>query len=235
MNKSSHSANPKFSLSCGNGKVELPLLKQPPPLLAHLLFDEDIVSRKFRQQIRIYNMMFAFTSPGAKLDNRFNNGGGPLTLRIQGQSCHHIGSLIPPEGQPPKFAQLYIFDTDNEVHNRMQGLRNTKNIDQVIVQQLSGMLYKHNPHAKSFQMAKHWLLNSDTQNLKLGLISNRSTDGRVYNQPTVSEVVALIVGDLDTAEMRDIIMQTKGGELQRINVLHASYLAYQYPLIFSCR
>ncbi|CAK8534588.1 unnamed protein product [Lathyrus sativus] len=26
-------------------------------------------------------------------------------------------------------------------------------------------------------------------------------------------------------------MQTKGGELQRINELHASYLAYQYPLI----
>ncbi|CAK8563300.1 unnamed protein product [Lathyrus sativus] len=98
MNKSSHSANPKFSLCCGNGKVELPLLKQPPPLLAHLLFDEDIVSRKFQQQIRIYNMMFSFTSPGAKLDNRFNNGGGPPTLQIQGQSCHRIGSLLPPEG-----------------------------------------------------------------------------------------------------------------------------------------
>ncbi|KAI5411088.1 hypothetical protein KIW84_056291 [Lathyrus oleraceus] len=30
MNKSCHSANPKFNLCCGNGKVELPLLKQPP-------------------------------------------------------------------------------------------------------------------------------------------------------------------------------------------------------------
>ncbi|CAK8570203.1 unnamed protein product [Lathyrus sativus] len=94
------------------------------------------------------------------------------------------------------------------------------------------MLYEHNPHAKSFKMAKHWLLNSNTQNLKLRLISNRSTDGRVYNQPTISEVAALIVGDLDTTEIRDIIMQTKGGELQRTNELHASYLAYQYPLIF---
>ncbi|CAK8542455.1 unnamed protein product [Lathyrus sativus] len=79
-------------------------------------------------------MMFAFTSPDAKLDNRFNNGGGPPTLRIQGQSCHQIGILLPPEGQPPKFAQLYIYDTENEVHNRMQGLRDTKNIDPLIVQ-----------------------------------------------------------------------------------------------------
>ena len=75
------------------------------------------------------------------------------------------------------------------------------------------MLYEHNPHAKSFQMAKQWLFNSNTQNLKLRLISDRTTDGRIYNQPTVSEVAALVVGDLDTAEQRDIIMQTRGGEL----------------------
>ncbi|XP_058726583.1 uncharacterized protein LOC131597942 [Vicia villosa] len=94
------------------------------------------------------------------------------------------------------------------------------------------MLYQCNPHAKIFQMARQWLNNGDSQNLKLRLISDRSTDGRVYNQPTVSEVAALVVGDIDTAEMRDIIMQTKGGRLQRINELHASYMAFQYPLIF---
>ncbi|KAI5406448.1 hypothetical protein KIW84_052976 [Lathyrus oleraceus] len=107
------------SIARNNGKVELSLLKQPPDLLSRLLFDDDnIFSRKFQQQIRISNMMFAFTSPGAKLDNSFNKGGGPPTLWIQGQSCHRIGSLLPPESQPPKFAQLYIFNTDNEVQNR---------------------------------------------------------------------------------------------------------------------
>lgn len=68
-------------------------------------------------------MMFAFTSPGAKVDNKYNNGCGPPTVRIQGQNCHRIGSLLPPEGQKPKFAQLYIYDTENEVENRMDGLR----------------------------------------------------------------------------------------------------------------
>ncbi|KAI5444617.1 hypothetical protein KIW84_013038 [Lathyrus oleraceus] len=72
----------------------------------------------------------------------------------------------------------------------------------------------------------------DTQNLKLRLIFDRTTNGRIYNQPTVSKVTGLVVGDIDTTEMRDIIMQTKGGQLQRINELHTSYLAYQYPLIF---
>ncbi|XP_058746408.1 uncharacterized protein LOC131619316 [Vicia villosa] len=200
MHKSSHAANPKFMLCCGNGKVELPLLEQPPKLLAKLLFDNDnLDSRKFQHQIRVYNMMFAFTSPGAKLNNRFNNGCGPPTIRIRGQTCHRIGSLLPPQGQKPKFAQLYIYDTENEVHHRMQGLRNSKNIDEMVVQQLSDMLYECNPHAKSFQMARQWLDNGESQNLKLRLISNRSTDGRVYYKPTVSEVAALVVGDIDIA------------------------------------
>ncbi|XP_058741275.1 uncharacterized protein LOC131613643 [Vicia villosa] len=44
--------------------------------------------------------------------------------------------------------------------------------------------------------------------LKLKLIYDRPQDGRVYNMPTISEVDALIVGDIDTAEQRDIIMDT---------------------------
>jgi hypothetical protein len=124
MNKCHDAANPKFTLCCRKGKVQLPLLKQPPKVLQDLLFDNDSVeSKKFQQQIRTYNMMFAFTSPGAKLDNRFNNGRGPPNIRIQGQACHIIGSMLPMPGQAPKFAQLYIYDTENEIQNRMQGIR----------------------------------------------------------------------------------------------------------------
>lgn len=69
-------------------------------------------------------------------------------------------------------------------------------------------------------------------NLKLRLIANRATDGRVYNQPTIFEVAALIVGDVDTAKERDIIMQRQGGTSKLIDEFHESYLAYQYPFIF---
>ena len=85
MLKHRHGTNPKFSLWCGNGKVQLPLLQTPPPLLQHLLLDNNSIdSGKFQQNIQIYNMMFAFTSPGAKLDDSINDGRGPLTIRIQG-------------------------------------------------------------------------------------------------------------------------------------------------------
>jgi hypothetical protein len=67
------------------------------------------------------------------------------------------------------------------------------------------MLDQHNVHAKSFRMARDVIRNTDVQDLKLKLISERKSDGRIYNQPTVSEVAALIVGDVDEAEERDII------------------------------
>jgi hypothetical protein len=81
-------------------------------------------------------------------------------------------------------------------------------------------------------MARDKINEGHIQDLKLRLIADRKTDGRIYNQPTVSEVSALIVGDIDEADERDIIIQSQGGQLQRIDEFHASYLAYQYPLIF---
>lgn len=94
------------------------------------------------------------------------------------------------------------------------------------------MLYEHNVHAQSFRMARDRLCEEGVSDLKLRLISERRNDGRIYNQPTVSEVAALIVGDVDTAEKRDIIVQKQCGELQRIDEYHTSYLGYQYPLLF---
>ncbi|XP_045792199.1 uncharacterized protein LOC123886981 [Trifolium pratense] len=232
-NKRKDSITPQFQLCCHGGKAQLPLLDQPPELLQHLLFNyHSADSKNYQAHTRIYNSMFAFTSPGMKLDERKRIGKGPPTLRIQGQVCHRIGSMLPVEGQPPKFAQLYIYDTENEIKNRMQNFSNIKDLDANIVHKLKVMLDEHNVHARSFRMAKQTLQNNFFQDLKFKLISERTTDGRIYNKPTVSEVAALIVGDIDSAAERDIIMHKRSGQLKRINEFHPAYLAYQYPLIF---
>ena len=45
---------------------------------------------------------------------------------------------------------------------------------------------------------------------------------------------ALIVGDIGQYEDgRAIIIHNQTGKLQRINKLHLSYMALQYPLLFS--
>jgi hypothetical protein len=120
--KSKSTATPLFQLCCGNGKVQLPLLRQPPPVLQHLLFDHQSEDTKnFQQNTRMYNSMFSFSSPGMKFDDNFTKGRGPPTMRIQGQTCHRIGSMLPPDGELPKYAQLYIYDTENEIQNRIKG------------------------------------------------------------------------------------------------------------------
>jgi hypothetical protein len=94
------------------------------------------------------------------------------------------------------------------------------------------MLDDYNVHTQSFRIARDRLMQNDVADVKLQLFSERKTDGRIYNKPTVDEVAALIVGDVDSAEQRDIIIETQSGELQRINEFHPSYLSYQYPFIF---
>jgi hypothetical protein len=93
-------------------------------MLENLLFDQTSPhSKLFQQNIRIYNAMFSFTSPGMQIDKGITRGRGPPTIRIQGQTCHRIGSMLPVIGQKPKYAQLYIYDTENEIDNRMDGFR----------------------------------------------------------------------------------------------------------------
>lgn len=92
--------------------------RKPPDILANLLrFDGDTRSKRFLKQIRSYNSLFAFTSLGATVDRTINNGTSPYVFKINGVVHHRIGTLLPHHGTRPKFAQLYIYDTDHEPQN----------------------------------------------------------------------------------------------------------------------
>lgn len=121
--KGRRSTNPEFSLCCMRGKVHLPMLKKPPQLLLNLLSNKDSRSRQFKENIRAYNSLFSFTSIGGKVEAGINDGNGPPQFILSGQNFHRIGSLLPSEGAAPKFAQLYIYDTQNEVGNRLKHFR----------------------------------------------------------------------------------------------------------------
>lgn len=49
--------------------------------------------------------------------------------------------------------------------------------------------------------------------------------------PTASEVAGIIFGDIDSSfDERDIVVETRTGQLQRISELHPSYLPLLFPL-----
>lgn len=95
------------------------MIKKPPKLLLSLLHGTEPRSKHYQENIRAYNSMFAFTSLGGKVFSKINNGNGPPQFILSGQNYHRIGSLLPEPGNAPKFAQLYIYDTKNEIQNRI--------------------------------------------------------------------------------------------------------------------
>jgi len=115
--------NETFSLCCGYGKVELPPFKQAQENYKHLFRCEDSKGKFFMNNIRRYNSMFSFTSMGGKVDTSINRGKGPFIYRLSGQNFHAMGSLLPTDGSKPKFSQLYIYDTENEISNRQCSFR----------------------------------------------------------------------------------------------------------------
>lgn len=114
---------PKFSMCCSHGRVSLFGYSEPPEILSQLYFGSDERSRCFQTNIRSFNSMFSFTSMGGNIDRHVNNGHGPPIFIMNGENYHQIGSLLPHSGVSPKFAQLYIYDTDNEIVNRMSSIR----------------------------------------------------------------------------------------------------------------
>lgn len=108
--------SPTFTICCQQGRVKLPPMRKAPPYL------EDLVDNNpsFRRLIRVYNSVLAFTSIGAK---SITSGNGPPGFSIQGQKLpsHRVTA-------PTSFLQMYIYDTENEVANRINtmGRRNTQ-------------------------------------------------------------------------------------------------------------
>ena len=109
----------KFGICCNHGKVVLPEHENPPSLLRYLLSQNSTQAREFRLHIRQYNSALAFTSVGFKPDMAVMDSHGIYTFRINGELHHLSGSLLPSEGQEPRYAQLYIHDPSSALQQRV--------------------------------------------------------------------------------------------------------------------
>lgn len=106
------------------------------------------------ENIRAYNQMFAMTSLGAEIDNSINMGRGPYVFKILGQLYHRVGSLCPEQNARPQFLLLYIYDTENEVSNRLETFqRSSHDLRADIVENLIEILDQHNELVQLFRTA----------------------------------------------------------------------------------
>lgn len=92
-------------------------------MLYDLFFGDQRSSKHLQENIRSFNSMFCFTSMGGYIDKSVNTSSTPPVFRLHGQNYHRIGSLLPSDSQTPKFSQLYIYDKENEISNRITVIR----------------------------------------------------------------------------------------------------------------
>ncbi|PWA48215.1 hypothetical protein CTI12_AA493330 [Artemisia annua] len=218
-----------FSICCMNGTIKLDRMIDPPEELLRLFKSDDKRSKFFQHDIRKFNMMFSFTSMGGNVDRDINKGGGPFIFRISGQNYHLHGTVLPRDEEIPKFAQLYIVDTCNEISNRYAALssknedspKEVKEIDRSIAVQIKEILNSYNALVKDYRAIGEQIDSNNASTVKIRLISRKESDadknkeklGKNYDLPTANEVAAIVVGDIDgSIDKRDIIVQAKNGE-----------------------
>ncbi|XP_062014061.1 uncharacterized protein LOC133730499 [Rosa rugosa] len=219
---------PIYTKCCQEGRIKLEASLPTPPFLEHLLDPNN--GRHFRENIRAYNSMFAFTSMGAKIDETINDGSGPYIFKISGQVHHLMGSLLPIEGESPKFAQLYIYDTHNEVANRLHAI---EGLNPEIVGDLIKMFDEVNELVRFFRNVRNKYDDHSLRSLNLTILDHEENREKQYEQPTCDEVAGLVVGDIGLYDLdKDIIAETHDGRLERISKIHPKYMSLQYPILF---
>ncbi|KAM0864416.1 hypothetical protein ACQ4PT_043941 [Festuca glaucescens] len=109
---------------------------------------------------RHYNSLFAFTSMGADIDKTINSGGAPYVFKMSGSVFHRMGSLLPHGDESPKFAQLYMIDSADQLQRRLDlfgqedvagETGSTETADPLIVRELTDMLNQHNHLLEQFR------------------------------------------------------------------------------------
>nr|GMD66909.1 uncharacterized protein LOC109176597 [Ipomoea batatas] len=211
---------------CCKGEVVLVANGMPPTLKA-LYTSPDKSYNNFRSCVRTYNNTFAFTSLGIHNYEKdlCRRNKGIYTFKVQGQIYHFINDLLP-DGCPPRNLQLYFYDTDHEVENRVSEVGH---LDEKIVSDLIEVM-SHNPYAKFFRSLKD-LVHSDE--FSISLQSCPSLDQRIYNAPTTSQVAAVWIEDFEgSGDNRNIRVYAHSGRAQNIQYYYGCYDPLQYPLLF---
>ncbi|CAL5441876.1 unnamed protein product [Camellia sinensis] len=196
-----------------------------PPELDWLYTSNSEEAKEFRTYVRTYNNCFAFTSFGVKYDKELcRRNKGIYTFRIQGQVYHFINELTSSD-ENLSHLQLYFYDTDHEIQNRM---KSSEKLNPVILERLIKISHL-NPYSIFFRRLEHI---DPLNSVQIIIRSDVSLDQRVYNQPSTSQVAAIwSENDVLTKEIsRDIVVHQISGHSEKVQWYFGCYV--QYPLLF---
>ncbi len=190
-------------MCCQCGHVLLSLQSLPLQFLHSILENNEKQGKDFWASIRQYNMALTFTSLGVKEDTWVNRRGG-WVFCVQGELSHSIATFHRDDGEPPSYAQLYIYDPDIALLHRMNRNGNL-NVD--TMRSLQTMLLQSYHYSHQFKHA-YEILNDHVNipNASIQLYVTPSQDLRRYNLSSTNEIAVILPGDGTSPERRDIIL-----------------------------
>ncbi|KAG7955672.1 hypothetical protein I3843_11G084800 [Carya illinoinensis] len=192
---------------CADGTISL-ATNAVPDQLYDLFTSNTDESAHFKTYVRTYNNKFAFTSFGVKFDRDLcRRNRGIYTFRTQGQIYHYINDLIPLNGCP-SYLQLYFYDTEHELENRIS---DSDRMNPSIIAQLIDIL-RINPYSVFFRSL------GDLLNLENQVIHIRSDAGLDQHA--------------DQLRGRDICVFSHFGGSHIVQYYFGCYDPLQYPLLF---
>ncbi|ORE03852.1 hypothetical protein BCV72DRAFT_307851 [Rhizopus microsporus var. microsporus] len=173
--------------------LQLQCLPDPPEYLKDLLERTDAQGRYFKDNLRQYNVAFAFTSLGCDI--------------IYGALCHCQDPLIPIKGNASSYAQLYIYDP-SKLLNPLSQCNSFARIYRHAYEILSNHegssinsedIANNNDSAES---GSPFIIVSSSMRMRL----IEEGDRRTYNLPTMEEVAAAIPIEYIDKSFHDIVL-----------------------------
>ena len=233
-----------FEACCKHGDVIVERMRPLPEPLNTLITGQDSQSRLFREHLRRWNALFAFTSIRFNPDDRTGQRGqGVQLFQIHGAVYHQQGPLVPPAGRDALYSQIYLYDPIQAA--LVRSARATE-LDERLIASVTQMLQTVSPFIQLYLTARERFaqLSEQEPNLRiildprLSLILESGADMRRENLPTANEVAMILPEEYGRGGFRDIVLAERiNGEIPNngfsiINSNHASYLLLDYVLLF---
>ncbi|CAN1162777.1 hypothetical protein LINPERPRIM_LOCUS32306 [Linum perenne] len=145
-----------------------------------------------------------------------------------------MGSILPLEGQRPRYSQLYVFDPASEITDRLSNVSSsTRTLNEELMTALKDMLDEYNALTKSFRRVRDALQQPENEDLRLRICGSRVEHDRRYELPTGTDLAGLIPGDFEPDhDDRDIIVNHRSVGLTRITSLNPLFDSLHFPLLF---
>ena len=222
---------------CHHGIIPLDLMEvNVPNTLKELLLDQTKTGKEFKVNIRKYNNLFAFTSMKANLDRDLaSQRAGTYTFRVSGVLNHFIASnIFPPQDTPPRFAQIYFYDEDFQLRERISCFQD---LNENTIKKLQVMIHQHNALLEKFPGLSQFS-EKNVDEIKFEL---KERNDRSHDFPQANEIAAIIPTHESSSKNRELtfcLNIIENGrpvqKLKKISQYHIYYDSLHYVLLFPC-